>query len=380
MYTLASYGDMIADQVRLTAYAEALRRVVRPGCVVLDLGAGAGIMTLLACRLGARRIFAIEPDDAIHIARELVAENGFADRVTFYQDLSTRVTLPERADVIVADLRGALPLFGQHLPALADARRRLLAPGGVLIPRRDVLWAAVAEAPDLYHRLVGVWEESVQDLRLTAARRLAVNAWAKQRSAPEQLLTAPASWATLEYATCEEANATGSVSWQLERTGTAHGLCLWFDAELVDDVGFSNAPGKPELIYGHLFVPLAQPAAVIAGDRIDVTLEARLVGDDYLWRWETRVCDAAGAVKAHHRQSTLAGMLLAPGSLRKRAADHVPVLSEDGELDRFILAHMDGVRSLEEIARQTAAAFAARFPHWLDALPHVGSLAQRYGR
>ena len=82
----------------------------------------------------------------------------------------------------------------------------------------------------------------------------------------------------------------------------------------------------------------------------------------------------------HFRQSTVAANPVTPTALRKRAADHMPVLGDEGELDRFILTRMDGGQSLEAIARQTAAAFTARFPTWLDALPRVGDLAQRYGR
>src|SRR5689334_15245373 len=134
MYSPSGYCAMIADGVRTAAYAEALRRAVKPGAVVLDIGTGTGIFALLACRSGARRVYAVEPDPAIQVARATAEANGCADRITFLQDLSTRLTLPESADVIVADLRGVLPLFGHHLPSLADARRRHLAPGGTLIP------------------------------------------------------------------------------------------------------------------------------------------------------------------------------------------------------------------------------------------------------
>jgi protein arginine N-methyltransferase 1 len=117
-----------------------LQRVVRPDAVVLDLGVGTGIFALLACQMGARRVYAIEPDDSIQVARDLAAANGCADRMEFFQALSTQVNLPEQADVIVSDIRRPLPLFGLPLPAIIDARRRLLAPGGVLIPRTDTLW------------------------------------------------------------------------------------------------------------------------------------------------------------------------------------------------------------------------------------------------
>src|SRR5947208_3462672 len=101
MYSLRDYGTMISDRVRMDAYTHALRRHVRHGSVVVDLGTGAGILALLSCRLGARHVYAIEPDSVIQVAREVAADNGCGDRITFFQKRSEDVSLPERADVIV---------------------------------------------------------------------------------------------------------------------------------------------------------------------------------------------------------------------------------------------------------------------------------------
>jgi type I protein arginine methyltransferase len=102
MYSIEDYGAMIADRVRMNSYHEALRRRVRPGDVVVDLGAGTGIFALLACRFGARRVYAIEPTDAILVAREIAAANGHAERIEFIQKLST---CPNR-------LMSSSPIFG----------------------------------------------------------------------------------------------------------------------------------------------------------------------------------------------------------------------------------------------------------------------------
>jgi protein arginine N-methyltransferase 1 len=133
---MQGYGSMIRDTARTGAYAGALRAVVRPDSVVLDIGTGSGILALLACRFGARKVYAVEPDDIIQLAREAAAANGFADRIEFIQGISTRLDLREKVDVIVSDLRGVLPALEQGLVSIMDARDRLLAPGGRLIPHR----------------------------------------------------------------------------------------------------------------------------------------------------------------------------------------------------------------------------------------------------
>src|SRR2546423_7448973 len=143
MYSLHFYGQMLADASRMDAYAAALRQTVKPDSVVMDLGSGPGMFALLACKLGARRVYAVEPDNVIGLARETAMANGFADRIEFFESLSTKITLPEPANIIISDLRGVLPWFQQHIPSIIDARKRLLARRSVLIPRRDILWGAI---------------------------------------------------------------------------------------------------------------------------------------------------------------------------------------------------------------------------------------------
>src|SRR5688500_1938693 len=170
------------------AYARALEATVRPGSVVVDLGTGTGIMALLACRLGARRVFAIEPDDAIQVAREIAVLNGYGDRIEFFQDVSTRVTLPEPADIVVSDLGGIMPWFHLHIPSVADARRRYLSPGGLMIPARDEVWATVVEAPLLYARKTEPWENNAFGLDMRPARDVVLNTWTRGRVAGDALL------------------------------------------------------------------------------------------------------------------------------------------------------------------------------------------------
>ena len=210
--------------------------------MVVDLGTGTGIFALLACRFGARRVYAIEPDDAIQVAKEIAAANHCADRIEFVQAMSTDVDLPERADVIVSDIGGMLPWFQKHIPAIADARRRFLAPGGRLIPLHDTAWAAVVAAPELYERQCGPWRENEFGLDMEAARRLVTNVWSRGSVNRDQLLTEPQQWATLDYAQVEDPDVSARIDWSIERAGTAHGIAAGFDRIVSDGVRLSNAP------------------------------------------------------------------------------------------------------------------------------------------
>jgi ubiquinone/menaquinone biosynthesis C-methylase UbiE len=386
MYSIADYGAFLSDEVRTGAYAGALRQAVTPGAVVIDIGTGTGIFALLACRFGARRVYAIEPDDAIQVAREIAAANGCADRIEFIQAMSTRVTLPERANVIISDMSGVLPWFEQHIPSIADARRRFLAPGGTMIPQRDSSWAAVVEMRDSYARQTGPWDDNRFRLDMDAARRIVINTWKTARVARENLLTEPQRWATIDYTVVEDPDVRAQVTWTVTRSGTGHGLAAGFDRMLSDAFCLSNAPDAPDAIrplhtYGTGFFPWPVPVTLAAGDVVTVDLEARLIRRDYTWTWKTRVLDRgqSGADKANFTQSTFLGAPLSPATLQKRAAGYIPALSEDGRIARFILESMDDGVSLGEIARLLSTEFSVRFPRPKDALSHVADLSQQYG-
>ena len=116
MYDPDDYRIMLGDEVRVTAYLRAIEQVVRPGDVVLELGTGPGFFAVAACRAGAARVYAVEPNDVITLGPAVAAANGCADRITFLRTSSERVTLPERADVLVEDMRGVLPVMGMRSP------------------------------------------------------------------------------------------------------------------------------------------------------------------------------------------------------------------------------------------------------------------------
>ena len=312
MYSLHFYGKMIADAVRMNAYAAALRHTVKPDSVVMDLGSGPGVFALLACKLGARRVYAVEPDNVIGLAREVAAANDCADRIQFFENLSTEITLDEPASIIVSDLRGVLPWFQQHIPSIIDARKRLLARAGVLIPRRDILWAAVVEAPDQYEELLAPWQNNRFELDLSAGARLITNTWRKTRIRPEQFLVEPVCWTTIDYYEVDSPDIQATISWRAARKGTAHGVVVWFDSELVGGIGFSNHPAAPETIYGNGFFPFSEPVEVMQTDRITLQLAAKMVGDDYVWRWETEF------PKTSFKQSTFFGAPLSLEQLKKQ--------------------------------------------------------------
>jgi protein arginine N-methyltransferase 1 len=382
MYSLSTYGDMLADAVRMEAFERSLRQTVKPGMVALEIGTGPGILPVLISQLGAKRVYAIEASPVIQVARQIAAANHCADKIEFIEGNSIRVSASIQADVIFSDLRGVLPLLADHIPSIVDARRRFLAPGGRLIALKDQIWVAVVEAPERYAKIARPWETNSLGQDRSPARRMIVNSIYRMHPKPQQLLTRPEQWASLDYSRIEDPDVQGELRWTAERDGTGHGIVIWFDSELAEGVCLLNSPWAPETIYGSMFLPWQEPVPLVAGQAVCVHLHAKLIEEDYSWRWTTHVGnpDGPGETKAHFDQSLLKGALLSPATLRKGTSVFVPQLSRSGLARRRALELMDGRTSLEEISRRLTEEFPDQFRRWQHALSFAGAISCQDGQ
>jgi protein arginine N-methyltransferase 1 len=372
---------MILDRQRFEAYAEALRRTITPASVVLDIGAGTGIMSLLACRFGARRVYALEPSDVVQLLIEAARDNGYADRIVAQRKMSTEVTLPERADVIVSDIRGVLPPFQSHLADIADARKRFLAPGGHLLPQTDTMWVAVASVPETFREARAAWTSEPYGLDLRATLPFVDNSLAKQQAQADQMLCQPVQWARLHYPTLNEVQVRGQGTCHISRSAPAHGLLVWFDTEILPGLGYSNAPGARQGIYGQMLFPWSQAAHLQAGDTVAFELRADSIGSQVFWTWTTEIRrpGASAPLLERTRQSTFRGQPRSGDWLRRRAPEFAPALSQRGELTLQVLAGMRAGRTIGELARELHAAHPERFATLDSAHGFVGDVSGLYG-
>ena len=180
---LDEHRDLLDDGPRLLAYGAALKEVIKPEHMVLDLGSGTGILGLLACRAGARRVYAIDEGGILEIARAICRANQLDDRVVHVKGLSTRVELPEKVDVVIADQIGYFGFEAGVIGYFNDARARLMKAGGVAIPGRIDLEIAPVSAPEMRQR-VDFWASPVAGFDVSAVRPAAINTAIPSSSGP----------------------------------------------------------------------------------------------------------------------------------------------------------------------------------------------------
>ncbi len=260
---------MICDRVRTDAFRRAIEGVVRPGDVVLDVGAGTGILSLFAAKAGAARVYAVERTTVAVLAEQLAAANGFADTIQVIHSDVADIELPEPVDVIVSEWLGGFGIDEGMLVPVITARDRWLKPNGTLIPSSVTAWTGLVEdrylgdtmrflGDDPYGlKLDGVVEMTVNEIIYSGASRHLTDA--DKRSEPARLWTTDAASILFEVA---NAPYEAEVSLRVLDPGTANALALWFSAELADGVSLSIAPGDPPTHWGMTTAPLRAPVSL----------------------------------------------------------------------------------------------------------------------
>ena len=365
---VTGHRSMVFDDVRNAAYARALAKVIRPGTVVMDLGAGLGVHGFSAARLGAASVHLVEPAPIIEVTRMLAAANGLAN-VHCHPCRVEELQLSSPVDVIVSVLTGNFLLTEDLLPSLFHARDRFLAPDGRMIPDRARMEIVPVNAPDYYGRHVDIWSDKLQvDYR--AARPFAANTlyYDARESFGSTPLAAPSVLMELDFMVAKRADCDSETEVEVLHSGTCHGWLGWFQMNLGDE--WLSTSGETELTHwSTAFLPLQEPLEVRAGDRLGFALKRPEFGE---WTWTTRSSDGL------QRQSTFLSQPLPTARLKKGSEKNRPALNLRGEAALWLLEHAVSQLSIAELAVGVYAQYPRAFTSPAEALQFVQDLIAEF--
>lgn len=284
-FTLSSdvakfHFPMLDDQVRNQAYARAIEKAVRPGMKVLEIGAGSGLLSLIAARAGAE-VTTCESDPAIAaVARLIIDRNGFADRIRLIPKPSNMVRIPEDlaepADLVIHEIFGH-QLFNEGVTAaLTDARTRLLKAGAKSVPPRAAVRCALVRTTGAARRNdlrdVEGFDLSLFHLLVSPDQHQV----ARSRKALE-LCSEPYSALAMDY-NAPPPFGLDSETIPMESTGGhVDGILQWIHLDFGDGDSLENNlfAERSAMSWGPQFFPLAEQVETAPGDIVAVTLRHR---------------------------------------------------------------------------------------------------------
>jgi SAM-dependent methyltransferase len=224
---LQYHETMLSDGVRNKLLNKAIKRHINDKTSFLDIGAGTGVWSILAAKLGAKRVVAVEIEEAlIPIIFKHAQENGVADKIEIFHGDSNDVKLKGKFDVIVSELFGGDAIGRSTIESFIDVRNRFLAPDGILIPQALSAMAAPVWSPHAVEDIpkgLPINYEFFRSLKLNYPRVLDL----KSRGSLK-FIADPVSLLDLNFMEVKTAPmAEMSASWRLRDLSKANGIVFF---------------------------------------------------------------------------------------------------------------------------------------------------------
>lgn len=228
---------MVMDKARTGAYHRAIEQHSHlfEDKVVLDVGCGTGVLSLMAAKAGARRVYAVEAAEALHsLASRVVKDNKLQHTITVIHGRVEEVEIPEKVDVLVSEWMGFFLLHESMLSSVIVARDRFLKPDGMMIPSIAELYVCPSTLESFHAERLACWRD-VYGHDMSAVERVTRQSMqsAPQITSthPEELLASPELVCRLHllYVSDEELQQFHCRRFvTVTRDGTYRALCLWF--------------------------------------------------------------------------------------------------------------------------------------------------------
>ena len=359
---VAYHANMLLDSVRVDAFARAIAEVVRAQDVVVDVGAGSGVLSILAAKAGAR-VYAVERGPLATIIDDAARDNGVADRITVIRGDVRDTNFPEPPTVIVSETIGSFG-FDEDIAALIAQVRPRCAPACRVIPESVDVEIALCDLTDLHKELADLDNAPV---RLRALRTALASRVMPVFIDREHVVSSVAS-ARANIGREPTPIVRGRVT--VSRDAKLNAVAAWFSAQLSPSVTLSSSPLLPRerraLSWANLVFPLDPALAVRENDVVEVEVVPRLITDRGTWSWSAQ---SPTDIRRGDAMSSIVGNrtdLLAQLGLR---LDSDPTATE--LLPQWSAALAGGPATTHDMAERLRAAYPGRYVDNDDAANEV---------
>ena len=325
---------MLSDRARTSAYTRALKKVIRRGDTVLDVGCGTGILGLLALRAGAGRVIAVDRNPIIYVAEVLYRENGFADQVTFHHQDVRDLRIRKKVDVVISEILGNTA-FDEGVLETLDTALLHLKRGGRVVPQSLDLYLAPVSAPQVFQR----------DVQLSEMRGMGFSTDTLQMLSPHhpvpcesfRTIAPEARVGRVDLGRRPLPQRPITFTAQFRPQGTMHGITLWFKTTLAPGVRLDS---RKTISWVPLLFPITEPVRLRQETvHVDLTCHA---DNSYTW-----IVRTPGRLFSHNSRLGEETMV----AQSRMSAHAVPQPTPDLLGRMTALRHMDGKRTFAEIAR-----------------------------
>ena len=273
--------EMLGDLKRNQAYDDVIKRKVGKEDVVLDIGTGSGLLSLMCARAGAKKVYTCENiSDIADAAEDVIKENNYEERIKLFNTKSHSLEvgkhLDEKVDVLVSEILDAGLLGEGVIPTLRHARANLIKPDATIIPKSAEVKAVLIES-DHIHAILPLKEISGFKLKSFGRFQRSDLYITKQLGiTPHTKLTDEQGIFDLDFynlpkiSTPENPNQK-ELTFTITKEGRLHAIAFWFELDLDEKLRLSSGPGREMIHWGQAVFGFEE-RKVKKGDLIKIQL------------------------------------------------------------------------------------------------------------
>ncbi|XP_049304572.1 histone-arginine methyltransferase CARMER [Bactrocera dorsalis] len=256
---LSQQQNMMQDYVRTSTYQRAIlgNSIDFHNKIILDVGAGSGILSFFAVQAGAAKVYAIEASNMAQYAQQLVNSNNVQDKIFVMPGKIEEIEIPEMVDVIISEPMGYM-LYNERMLETYLHARKWLKPNGKMFPTHGDLHIAPFSDESLYseqYNKANFWYQSAfHGVDLTTLHKEGMKEYFRQPIVDTfdiRICMAKSVRHVCDFLRDNENdlhNIDIPLQFHILQTGICHGLAFWFDVEFCgssQQVWLSTSPTAP---------------------------------------------------------------------------------------------------------------------------------------
>ncbi|KAJ8483569.1 hypothetical protein OPV22_016054 [Ensete ventricosum] len=243
------HEEMLKDVVRTKTYQNVIYQnsFLFKNKVVLDVGAGTGILSLFCAKAGAKHVYAVECSLMADMAKEIVQTNGYSNVITVLKGKVEEIELPvAHVDVIISEWMGYFLLFENMLNTVLYARDKWLINNGIVLPDKASLYLTAIEDAEYKEDKIEFWN-NVYGFDMSCIKKQAMIEPLVDTVDQNQIVTNCQLLKTMDISKMAPGDVSFTVPFKLvaERNDYIHALVAYFDVSFTKChklMGFSTGP------------------------------------------------------------------------------------------------------------------------------------------
>jgi len=249
--------NLLSDSQRLAGFTEAIRKTVQEGDFVLDIGAGSGVLSIMAAEK-ARHVHSIEIDPLVALhCKYFTNRSGFARKIKVFNQNVMEFKSSAKADVVICEMLDTALMAELQVTVMNYVLENLLKPGGKVIPYMAETSVALIHKDFTFNH---------QDFKLPH-----FEAYGSRKS--DDVLSEPFAYHTISFYDTNSDHLDKTFSIETNKKGIANGLRITTDTHLTEKIVL----GGSDWLNPPLILPF-DDMKIEKHDNITVKIKYRLGG------------------------------------------------------------------------------------------------------